>query len=131
MRHGEMHQLYIQDSVIEYPTNTQSQIEAVRTHISALQSASYCSSVILSHGVVTPSGQVGTFVFCGLFDGPTPSLEESSQVHPHSLGESLGVQVHLSFVVSGEVAHCEVGSKHLLKGIPAKLILELHARRKV
>lgn len=79
--------------------------------------------------MVVPGGQVGEFLFCGWLDGPTPGLKESSQVPPHSLGESLSVQVHLSCIVTVNVAHLVVGSKHLLKGIPAKLLLELHARK--
>ena len=88
-----------------------------------------CSSVKLGHGVVTPGRQAGEFLLSGSFDGPTPGLKESCQVHLHNLGESLSVQVHLSFVVMGKVAHLVVGSKHLLKGIPAKLLLELHGSR--
>lgn len=52
-------------------------------------------------------------------------MEESSQVHAHSLGERLCIQVHLPFVVVGKVVHVVVGSKHFLKGIPAKFLLEL------
>lgn len=100
-------------------------IEPSSLHFS---SAAVGHSVILSHGVVTPGRQGGEILFSGCFDGPTPGLKESSQVHPHSPGESLGIQVHLSFVVIGKVAHLVVASKHLLKGIPAKLILELHGR---
>lgn len=86
------------------------------------------SSVIQDHGVVTPGRQTGQFLVSVLLYGPAPGLKETRQVHPHRLGESLSVQVHLSFVVLWEVAHLVVGSKHLLEGIPAKLFLELCER---
>ena len=86
-------------------------------------------SVILNHGVVTPGRQAGELLLSGCSDGPAPGLKESSQVHPHSLGESHSVQVHLSRVVLWKVAHLVVGGKHLLIGVPAKLILELRQGR--
>jgi len=82
-------------------------------------------SVILDHGVITPGWQVGEFLLSGSFDGPSPGPKESSQVHPHRLRENLSIQVHLFFVVIGKVTHAMVGGKHLLKGIPAKLFLQL------
>lgn len=79
--------------------------------------------------MVGPGGQIGDLLLSGCFDGPAPGFKESAQVHLHSLGEGLSVQVHLSFVVTGKVGHPMVGSKHLLKGIPAKPLLELHGER--
>ena len=76
--------------------------------------------------MVTPERQVGEFLLSGSIYGPAPGLKESRQVHPHRLGESLSIQVHLSVVVTGIVGNLVVGSKHLFKGIPAKLSLELH-----
>lgn len=65
----------------------------------------------------------------GIFlNGPTPGLEESRQVHFHSTGEGLSIQVHLAFVVTGKVAHLIVASEDILKGTPAKLFLQLHGR---
>ena len=87
---------------------------------------SCCSSVILGHGVVTPGREVGDFLLCGFFNGPTPGLEVCTQVQPQRLGEHLSVQVHLPFVIMGEVAHCMVGGKYLLQGIPSESLLELH-----
>lgn len=79
--------------------------------------------------MVLPGRQVGELLCSGRFDGPAPGLEEPTQVHFHSLGELLSIQVHLSFVVPGEVIHLMVGSKNLLEGVPAKLLLELCGRR--
>lgn len=84
---------------------------------------------VLGHGVVGPGGQMGESLFGVLLNGPTPGFTESRQVHSHSAREGLGVQVHLSFVVIRKVAHLKVASKDLLKGIPAKLFLQLHGRR--
>ena len=79
--------------------------------------------------MITPGRQVGEFLLGRRFYGPSPGLKESSQVHPHRLRKSLSIQVHLAFVVTGKVAHLVVGSKHLLKGTPAKLILELEKKK--
>ena len=79
--------------------------------------------------MVSPGRQVGEFLLSDCLYGPAPGLKESSQVHPHSLGESLSIQIHLSIIVTRKVAHLVVGSEHLLKGIPTKLIPELHGER--
>lgn len=76
--------------------------------------------------MVTPGRQGGQFILSAFLDGPTPGLEEPCQVLSHSPGESLGIQVHLCLVVVGEIAHLMVTRKHLLQGIPAKLLLQLH-----
>lgn len=64
-----------------------------------------------------------------LLDGPSPGLEESSQIHSHSTGEGFSIQFHLSLVVIRKVAHLVVASKNLLEGFPAKLFLQLQERR--
>jgi len=61
-------------------------------------------------------------------------LDSSSSVAP-SMGqpqalkkahrEGLGVEVHLSLVVFGDVGHVVVGGEHSLKGSPAKRLLQL------
>lgn len=81
--------------------------------------------------MVVPGGQMGESPLSVLLNGPTPGFAESSQVHSHSAGEGLSIQVHLSSVVAGEVAHLIVASKNLLKGTPAKPLLQLHEGRKV
>lgn len=86
------------------------------------------SSSVLDHGVIIPIRQLGQFPLSGCFDGPAPGLEEAGQVHPHSLRESLSIQVHLCVIVIRKVSHVVVRSKNLLKGIPAKLFLELQRR---
>lgn len=63
-----------------------------------------------------------------LLDGPSPGLEESRQIHSHSTGEGLSIQVHLPLVVIRKVAHLIVASKNLLEGLPAKLFLQLQER---
>lgn len=75
--------------------------------------------------MVTPRRQRGELFFSTFLYGPTPGFEEPSQVHSHSIRESLSVQVHLCLVVVGEVAHLMVIGKHLLEGIPAKPFLQL------
>jgi len=99
------------------------------TNRSGMNSAAVGSSVILDHGVVAPGRHVAEYLLSGSVDGPAPGLKERRQVHPHSLGEGLSIQVHLCIVLAGKVAHLLVGSKHLLKGIPAKPFLELHGRK--
>lgn len=76
--------------------------------------------------MVTPGRQGGEFILSAFLDGPTPGLEEVTQILSNSLGESLSIQVHLCLVAVGEVAHLMVTRKHLLDGIPAKLLLQLH-----
>lgn len=72
---------------------------------------------------------MGESLFSVLLNGPTPGFTEPRQVHSHSTREGLSIQVHLPFVVMRKVAHLIVAGKNLLKGIPAKLFLQLHRRR--
>lgn len=75
--------------------------------------------------MVSPEWQVGKFVHSGFLYWPTPRLKELCQVHPYSLGKCFCIQVHLFLFAIGKVAHLVISSKHLLEGIPSKLILEL------
>lgn len=86
--------------------------------------------MVLDHGVVRPGGQVLQLLFGVGSDGPTPGLKEAAQVHPHSLGDGLGVQVHLPVVVPGEAAHAVVGPEGLLQGLPAEPLLHLRGGRR-
>ena len=75
--------------------------------------------------MVGPWRQLGQFLLSGCLYGPAPGLEEGTQVFLHGQGEGLGVKVHLAFVVLGDVGHVVVGGKHILKGSPTELLLEL------
>lgn len=79
--------------------------------------------------MVAPHWHVRELFLCSGLNGPAPGLEEGSQVPIDRKGEGLSIQVHLSLVVRGYVLHGVVGSKHLLEGVPAKLVLELVGRR--
>ena len=75
--------------------------------------------------MVLPLRQAGELLFCACLDGPAPGFEERDQILLYHLGEGLSVQVHFAKVVLWYVFHMMISSKDFLKGIPAKLFLQL------